>query len=365
MANEHSHIWGSGMLDPSADYASIRPENVRAVRGKMTEQVLRSKYGLIGPVALGDPGLFVNELPEVAEFARRNKIVRRTAVIPHYAMVSNETILRLARDSEGDVINPRLPVFDFLREILASEVVISQSLHGLIFAEALGKPHVWISHDFSPLWTFKFLDWFSNTVDPPLTPFPLDVSVKVALAAARLARMNVDRASLRASFPLLTASERRPGESFRISRARGPLKIKVSPDRRIANTPAFDCSVFCKDNSEYTLRLNLNEICDNHDEMVSGFLIFDSELFGALSVDEIDDIVKLATDFPDPHYFGICGKIDDMVIPEPDASIDKTFILTKWNDALNWSGVLFLRNLRDFSFSAPGVALVRKKDLGR
>ncbi|WP_424606614.1 polysaccharide pyruvyl transferase family protein, partial [Acinetobacter baumannii] len=49
-----------------------------------------------------------------------------------------------------------------LQRISEAEVVLSQSLHGLIFAAALGKPYLWISGHSSEVWNWKFLDWFST-----------------------------------------------------------------------------------------------------------------------------------------------------------------------------------------------------------
>ena len=144
MANRMSHIWGSGILDPRGDLFHIDLAKVHAVRGKRTLAALDS-FGLTKPVPLGDPGVFVDEIPEIAETIGKGEIRRGTVIVPHYALVASEQIEQLARALDATILSPRTLSLDFVREIAGAEAVVSQSLHGLIFAEALGKPSAWIA----------------------------------------------------------------------------------------------------------------------------------------------------------------------------------------------------------------------------
>jgi pyruvyltransferase len=72
------------------------------------------------------------------------------------------------------VINIRGGVFPVLQEILASESVLSSSLHGIVAAEAYGIPvrfvqlHEWPDDGNDEY--FKYNDYFASTERPPMPP---------------------------------------------------------------------------------------------------------------------------------------------------------------------------------------------------
>ena len=64
-------------------------------------------------------------------------------------------------------ISVHLPPKDFLEKMAGCETILSTSLHGLIFAEALGLPNLWIKgYGQAVVDDFKFNDWFSTTDRP-------------------------------------------------------------------------------------------------------------------------------------------------------------------------------------------------------
>jgi len=107
-------------------------------------------------VALGDPAVFADELPELAQYRLNVLIKRKIGLVPHFAMEKSDYIAYLARELDADILSPRTDNLSFVREIMASEIIISQSLHGLIFAEVFSKPSVWLAHTSDEIWTFKF-----------------------------------------------------------------------------------------------------------------------------------------------------------------------------------------------------------------
>jgi glycosyl transferase family 25/polysaccharide pyruvyl transferase len=197
MATQNSHIWGSGILDPTRDHSQVVVSKVHAVRGKLTQKILRDRHGLSRDVALGDPAVFADELPELAQYRLDVLIKRKIGLVPHFAMEKSDYIAYLARELDADILSPRTDNLSFVREIMASEIIISQSLHGLIFTEVFSKPSVWLAHTSDEIWTFKFHDWFSNVAEPPLAPMLFGTPPGEVLSTARLSGLSIDKTALR------------------------------------------------------------------------------------------------------------------------------------------------------------------------
>ncbi|MCE9629801.1 MAG: polysaccharide pyruvyl transferase family protein [Planctomycetia bacterium] len=136
-------IWGSGFKDQplsltSAEKAAIE---VRAVRGPLTAEYLARNGVAVPPdVSFFDPGLLVAEIlpDEIAACRRSSASPSGLLLVPHY----KDTAVWLDRFAAA---GHRLRTVDcdlyvMLREILAAELVVSSSLHGIILAEALGVP---------------------------------------------------------------------------------------------------------------------------------------------------------------------------------------------------------------------------------
>jgi pyruvyltransferase len=96
----------------------------------------------------------------------------------------------------------------FLSTLAACEAVASSSLHGLIFAEALRVPNVWIELSDKVLGGgFKFRDWFSLAEMPqhkPVVPRSTDEMVEL-IEKATLHDIRIDADSLMKSFLQLSS----------------------------------------------------------------------------------------------------------------------------------------------------------------
>ena len=356
MANSHSHIWGSGILDPRGDISNVDLTKVHAVRGKLTRSVLESR-GLAKAVALGDPGVFVDEIPEVAEEIAKGEIRRGTVVIPHYALTGDERIKKLARELDATILSPRTSSLDFVREIASAESVVSQSLHGLIFAEALGKPSAWIAHSDDDVWTFKFHDWYSNTIDPPRQPLPMDASRAKVRESIRLSGMAVDKSALREAFPILSGNGRREGVGFRECRQRAPLVVSISATDSRVDTSGDAPTFQCEPGNEERLRHALNGYSRQFDEPCCLLMMFDQAPSSRPNPADVERYVDLLTEFPDIHFLGVLPA--PTFGPEPArrkmARNDLSFY--EWDPKFNWRGAVLARNAINFSFNAPGYAL--------
>lgn len=202
-ADKTSHIWGTGMLDPSWDIPEINSSQIRALRGKLTLGVLRSRGYDIPDIPLGDPGIFASEL--IANEALSKQY--RAAIVPHFRDFRNPEIRRLAAGDDVCLVDMKDYSLEPLKQIARSEIVLSQSLHGLIFSESLGIPSLWITRKTDDRWKFKFLDWYSTTNNPQHDPRSIAEPFDTLIKSARAAESNIDRTALRNSFPCEIARE--------------------------------------------------------------------------------------------------------------------------------------------------------------
>jgi hypothetical protein len=200
LANRNSYIWGSGMLHPEAEFGDIPSANIRAVRGKKTLALLQSRRKDVGQLPLGDPGILVDYLYKNAAF-RSLPVKYRAAVIPHHRSINTLPIARGRKDPEICIVDMRDSSLLPLEQIQQSEVVISQSLHGLVFASALNKPYVWVSDKQDERWTFKFEDWFTTVDNPQRQPLPADSDLASLIAKAERRPIAIETAALIKAFP--------------------------------------------------------------------------------------------------------------------------------------------------------------------
>jgi succinoglycan biosynthesis protein ExoV len=121
------------------------------VRGKLTAAAL----ALDAELAAGDAAILVRScrLPQVAKS-------HRASFMPHWESVERGDWPGICQRAGLHFIDPRLPVEHVLSEILASEMVVTEAMHGAIVADALRVP--WIAIE--PLrfkHRMKWFDWAS------------------------------------------------------------------------------------------------------------------------------------------------------------------------------------------------------------
>ena len=202
-ANRHSKIWGTGVLHPSAPSADIAAENVYAVRGKLSYQVLRDRGIALRDIPLGDPGFLVTKA-----FPQRLRSDKkyRLGIAAHYVDRSHPWVRTLVADADVVDLNVHADPQEFLTNVAACEAVASSSLHGLIFAEALGVPNVWVKLSDCVLGEgFKFHDWYSLAHAPQREPeLPDDLTAADCVCKATLHGMQIDTEGLIENFPRLS-----------------------------------------------------------------------------------------------------------------------------------------------------------------
>jgi len=160
------HVFSSGFTFPSQkpEARPIRKMVVHAVRGKRTRQQLIDLGVLAAeqPVAYGDAGLF-------APFLLTRDVPKKyfCGVIPHVAEKDCAEVGALAKAIHGSVvIDFEQPPLKVLEQMAACEVIVSSAMHGLIVADALGTPNIWMKvSDRIIGGRHKFDDYYSAYAD--------------------------------------------------------------------------------------------------------------------------------------------------------------------------------------------------------
>jgi Polysaccharide pyruvyl transferase len=163
-------VWGTGVMDHDVGIGAPDPKRILAVRGKLTHATLVYRGLTLRDIPLGDPGFLAPQLWVVPSAEKRR--VFRLGVVPHYVDRMHPYI-EFLRSKEGVCI---LDVFDppttFFPTMASCDAIVSTSLHGLIFAESLGLPNLWMELSDRVVGRgFKFRDWYSLTQTPQIEPF--------------------------------------------------------------------------------------------------------------------------------------------------------------------------------------------------
>lgn len=155
-----------GVAQPDAD--AVR---VVGARGPLTVDALRDAgHDVTGLRFLGDPGLLIGEV-----FPRLKRVRPKPGnvlFVPHYR--ERERFTNTARYRVLDVDQaPRV----FARQIAEAETVYSSSLHGVIFAHALGRPAALVAPRTAEP-EIKYRDYFASVGLKWRTPGDIDEALR-------------------------------------------------------------------------------------------------------------------------------------------------------------------------------------------
>ncbi|CAM4263064.1 hypothetical protein COAQ111491_13780 [Comamonas aquatilis] len=137
-------VWGSGIKGSADGFKyPVHELSVHAVRGPLTVDFLRRQgISLTHLNELFDPGCLIPYL-YAKELGNTVPRKRKICIIPHY---KDDLILRQQHpDLSGAFLSVDAMPLDFIKGMLGAELVISSSLHGIIFAEALGIHALWLA----------------------------------------------------------------------------------------------------------------------------------------------------------------------------------------------------------------------------
>lgn len=150
-AQDGDVVWGTGVNGKfSQQPLTARRLDVRAVRGPLTHAYLESNH-IVSPPVYGDPGLLASVLwPHL----KSEKDSQDVTVVMNF----NDAAIA---DAPYPVLNPRKPVWQCLRTIASSSLVVGSSLHAIIVAESYGVPARLIRSQHEP--AFKYTDYYAGT----------------------------------------------------------------------------------------------------------------------------------------------------------------------------------------------------------
>ena len=138
--------------------------SVYFVRGPLTAQ----RLGLPPTRAITDPAYLVLNTASAREPVDRTQAV---ALIPHHQTMATVDWPLITGRTGIPIIDPRGPCQDVIRRIRATRLVITESLHGAILADAFRVPWIPIRLSYRFL-DFKWTDW-AQSVDLDFTPCDL------------------------------------------------------------------------------------------------------------------------------------------------------------------------------------------------
>ena len=196
ICNENSIVWGSGYSHEQYFNNNIRANNIYALRGQLSWTLARQNGIPVKDVPLGDTGFLA---PRIFDIHRRNTNDGIIGIVPHYVDMETTFFLDAKKEENVMFLDVRSEPQKFLRAMAACDVVVSSSLHGLIFAEALGIPNVWISVSNNVLGGgFKFRDWFTLAARPQTVAIEPGDRTNIGSVASRahLHEMRIDKEAL-------------------------------------------------------------------------------------------------------------------------------------------------------------------------
>ena len=159
--NKNDIIWGSGIKKQSFMLSAENSKTIKSfgVRGPLTRKILAQKR-IQSPDFFFDPGLYIEKIfeTEIKEIKKNIYQKHKISIVPHY---SEYHYLKKNYFNKFNFLSVDLPFLEFIKSLLESDLVISSSLHGVIFCEALDIPVIVLKpsgEDF-----FKFEDYFYGT----------------------------------------------------------------------------------------------------------------------------------------------------------------------------------------------------------
>lgn len=147
-------IWGSGRMYGSQEF-SLSPSQVSLLRGPLTLRGLG-----LQDIPLGDPGLLADI------FVKKRETKYSLGLVPHWSQFEHPIWAKLAA-YDTQLIDVCGGYEKVISQIAQCEAIASSSLHGLIVADSLEIPNVWITLGNDPTYPnqdfrFKFADYYAS-----------------------------------------------------------------------------------------------------------------------------------------------------------------------------------------------------------
>lgn len=174
--------FGYGALPDMSDKAEW---DVRCVRGPLTAQ----KVGVPAEYGIIDPAVMVAEMPEFKNLPKSGK----KTFVPHWESAIAGLWPEICRTVGLSYLDPRGEAKSVIREIAQSSLIVAESMHGAILADAFRVPWISVSTSRS-INSFKWNDW-AQTVGVTYAPkhIPISTRAEAIIKGARFWGMDFER----------------------------------------------------------------------------------------------------------------------------------------------------------------------------
>lgn len=158
MGNFDATIWGTGIhCFETAKAVMMHSKyvhyDIRAVRGPITKEILRTAGYSVKDCFEGDPAVL---MPFI--YAQEKPVKKYNCSIVHHLSSKKDDI-----DKDLHTISISTTDYQqFISELQASQRVISSSLHGIILAESYGVPAIFLNSGMDNE-LLKYYDWYFST----------------------------------------------------------------------------------------------------------------------------------------------------------------------------------------------------------
>jgi len=143
-------VMGSGQGNGPAPDFTRNAWDIRAVRGPRSARAL----GAPADLAVTDPAVMIATFPEFAGVPASD----RPLVIPHISSLTRHDWAQAAVAAECDFVSPEDDAHAVIARIAGAPLVLAESMHAAILADAFRVP--WIAISLSPQFDgVKWLDW--------------------------------------------------------------------------------------------------------------------------------------------------------------------------------------------------------------
>ncbi|WP_312087430.1 polysaccharide pyruvyl transferase family protein [Acinetobacter variabilis] len=168
-SNKYSTVIGAGFISKTQSEQKIDFDKIIGVRGKLTAQALLKNNPELKFEFLGDPGLLAREVIHPRD-SNVVEVKKSIGIIPHF--MDLDRVRNIIKDfDEIHIIDIRDDFKNVCLKILSCDRILSSSLHGLIFSDAMNVPNNWISVSDEIIGgDFKFKDYYSVMTDPKECP---------------------------------------------------------------------------------------------------------------------------------------------------------------------------------------------------
>lgn len=164
---------GFGLVNPNEKIKFIRPMDFRIVRGKKTLSLLKKNGYNCENTTLGDLGLLSNTLLETP--SEKNYDL---GIVPHFRDINHPLFWNIYKKKQPNClfINVQDPPEKVIFEIAQCRKIVSSSLHGLIVADALCIPNMWLENPYVRYdkayqeYRFKYEDYYSAFSEKKMVP---------------------------------------------------------------------------------------------------------------------------------------------------------------------------------------------------